>query len=142
MVWLQGTIGKPVQDRGITPDNEQRQAAQYAPGDPPCHGEKKNIWKEALDYVTREQIGDEKTEEVSVPRLEAYRATLSKEDQSHLERLADERSKERLKDWRPQTAEERIESLRVSLACAAPLFSFDCTVELEVFCRTVTNLTC
>lgn len=115
MFWLQGTIGKPVQDRGTTPDNEQRQAAQYAPGDPPCHGEKMNIWKEALDYVTRERLGDERIEEWSVPRLAAFRETLSRDDQADLEALANERSKERLENWRAQTREERIESLKVDI---------------------------
>ena len=85
-------------DRGTIPYNEQGQAAEYAPGDPPCHGEKRIIWDEALDYLLRVKLKDDKAEVFSVPRLRAHMKTLSKEDQSCLESLADEKSTERLRD--------------------------------------------
>lgn len=111
MVWLQGTIGKPLKDRGRTPDNEHKQAAEYALGDPPSHGERRIIREEALDHVIRQTIGDEVAKKVSVPRLRDELAKLSHEDQSRLEALADESSKGRLEDWKPDTREQRIESL-------------------------------
>lgn len=82
IVWLQGTIGKPLKHRGRTPDNEHRQAAEYALGDPPSHEMKRIIKEEALDHVVRQAIGDEVTKAVSVPRLRDELARLSQEDQS------------------------------------------------------------
>lgn len=111
MVWLQGTIGKPLMDRGRTQDNEHRQAAEYALGDPPSHGMRRIIREEALDHVIRQKLGDEVTKAVSVPHLREELARLSQEDQSRLMALADENSKERLESWKPDTREERIESL-------------------------------
>ena len=112
MVWLQGSIGKPLTNRGKNPDNEHRKAAEYAPGDPPSHGMKRIIREEALDHVIRQTIGDEATKAVSVPRLREELARLSQEDQSRLRALAEENSMERLESWRPDTREQRIESLK------------------------------
>lgn len=111
MVWMQGTIGKPLTDRGTNSDNEQREAAEYALDDPPSHGMRRIIREEALDHVIRQTIGDEVTKEVSVPRLREELARLSQEDQSRLKALADENCRGRLESWKPNTREQRRDSL-------------------------------
>lgn len=111
MVWLQGTIGKPLMDRGRNPDNEHRHAAEYALGDPPSHGVKRIIREEALDHVLRQTIGDEVAKAVSVPRLREELSRLSQEDRTRLRALAEENSKGRLESWKADTREQRIESL-------------------------------
>lgn len=111
MVWLQGTVGKPLKDGGNSLDNEKLQAAQYAPGHPPCHGERDIIRKEALEHLLRVELHDEATEAVSVQRLKAHFGTLSLEDRSRLEQQANENSRERLEGWTPTTREQRIEDL-------------------------------
>ena len=98
-------------DRGTIAHSQQGQAAEYAPGDPSCHGEKRIIRDEALEYLLRVKLKDDKAEVFSVPRLRAHMKTLSKEDQSCLESLADEKSTERLRDWKPPSREDRIRSL-------------------------------
>lgn len=111
MVWLQGTTGKPKVDRGRTLHDEQRQAAKYADGDPPSDGETKIIRREALEHLLRVKLQDEENKAVSVPRLKAYMKSLSEDDQSRLNELADESSRERLERWTPPTRDDRIKSL-------------------------------
>lgn len=111
MVWLQGTTGKPMEDRGKTLYNEQKQAAEYAPGNPPSHGERRIIKNEAREHLLRVRLGDDQTKAVSVPRLEAYMTTLSEDDQIRLNEQADENCRKRLERWRPPTREDRIDSL-------------------------------